>query len=158
MRLRAANPDAVSVGTRRPHLAPSLRTALDVPTVDAEHRNVVTVDRARSRLRTIAAGRCPRCRTGAVFAGWLTMHERCPSCGLRFEREPGYFLGAMYVSYALSVPLLTVAVLVVWWSRPTWTWLPVLAVATALYLPLVPWVFRASRVLWIHLDRTIDPE
>lgn len=86
------------------------------------------------------------------------MHERCPTCGLRFEREPGYFVGAMYISYALSVPILAVLVLGVWWWRPDWSWLPVLAVATVLYLPLVPWLFRTSRVLWIHLDRAVDPD
>ncbi len=31
------------------------------------------------------------------------MHDECPSCGLRFNREPGYFLGAMYVSYGLAL-------------------------------------------------------
>ena len=24
-------------------------------------------------------------------------------CGLKFEREPGYFLGALYISYGLGV-------------------------------------------------------
>jgi len=126
--------------------------------VSAESRRIVPVRRDRGRLRAITGGRCPRCRAGRVFAGRLTMHERCPACGLRFEREPGYFLGAMYVSYALSVPILTVLVLLTWWIMPHWSWLPVLAVATVLYLPAVPWVFRTSRILWIHLDRSVDPE
>ena len=34
------------------------------------------------------------------------MSKRCPACGLKFEREPGYFFGAMYVSYFLSVGIL----------------------------------------------------
>ena len=93
-----------------------------------------------------------------MFAGRLRMHERCPACGLQFEREPGYFVGAMYVSYALSVPIVTALVVLVWSRVPAWSWAPVLGVATLLYLPAVPWVFRASRVLWIHLDRAVDPE
>ena len=32
------------------------------------------------------------------------MNEPCPRCGLRFEREPGYWTGAMVASYALGVP------------------------------------------------------
>ena len=36
------------------------------------------------------------------------MFERCPVCDLRFEREPGYFMGAMYISYVLG--LLVIAV------------------------------------------------
>src|SRR5207248_3419030 len=53
--------------------------------------------------------RCPRCRKGAIyrcslFRGWLSMFERCPVCDLKFEREQGYFVGAMYVSYSRAIP------------------------------------------------------
>ena len=86
------------------------------------------------------------------------MHERCPSCELRFLREPGYFTGAMYFSYTLALPILALLAALVHLVNPTspfhWT---VLA-AALLFLPFVPAVFRASRVLWIHLDRSIDPE
>ena len=51
---------------------------------------------------------CPRCRQGQLFRlpvwrGPIAMHDRCPVCGLKFEREPGYFVGAMYMSYALTL-------------------------------------------------------
>ena len=67
-----------------------------------------------SKLKTIGdilRQRCPRCRTGnifpySVFRGFPRMHERCPACGLKFEREPGYFLGAMYVSYGLGIGII----------------------------------------------------
>jgi hypothetical protein len=38
---------------------------------------------------------CPRCRQGAIFKGrlpHLAIHERCPVCGLKYEREQGYFM------------------------------------------------------------------
>ncbi len=44
-------------------------------------------------------GTCPQCRqkmfTHAVtnLAHFRDMHENCPVCGLKFEREPGFFLG-----------------------------------------------------------------
>ncbi|MBU6274968.1 MAG: DUF983 domain-containing protein, partial [Bacteroidetes bacterium] len=31
------------------------------------------------------------------------MHDDCPHCGFHFEIEPGFFWGAMYISYAFSV-------------------------------------------------------
>ena len=31
------------------------------------------------------------------------MNEFCPHCNLKFEREPGYFYVAMFVSYAFNV-------------------------------------------------------
>ena len=36
------------------------------------------------------------------------MHERCRACGLKFEREDGYFLGAMYIGYGLGVGAIAV--------------------------------------------------
>lgn len=53
--------------------------------------------------------KCPRCRVGNVFVGRTyslkpqKMIEYCSHCNLRYEREPGYFYVAMYVSYALSI-------------------------------------------------------
>ena len=81
------------------------------------------------------------------------MNERCPDCGLRFERAPGYFGGAMYVSYAFSVALLAAFAFAIWlvtgWPAGR------LALSAGLaYLPLVPAVFRYSRVIWIHVDRS----
>ena len=58
--------------------------------------------------------RCPRCLAGRVYRGLLTMNERCPQCGLTFEREPGYFTGAMYASYLLALPLVFAIFLILW--------------------------------------------
>jgi uncharacterized protein (DUF983 family) len=106
--------------------------------------------------------RCPRCRLGkifprSVFVGFPKMHERCPVCQLRFERESGYFLGAMYISYALA--LLTIALIATflwaitdWWITKDTIW------AVFLFLPLAPAITYFSRVLWIYLDQTLDPD
>ncbi|HEY8829040.1 MAG TPA: DUF983 domain-containing protein, partial [Candidatus Limnocylindria bacterium] len=56
-------------------------------------------------LRSILLLLCPRCRRGELFTGLLDMPERCPVCGLVYEREHGYFVGAMAISYGLAVAL-----------------------------------------------------
>lgn len=43
--------------------------------------------------------RCPVCLEGPMFSGLFTLHDRCPRCGHAFIREPGFFQGAIYVSY-----------------------------------------------------------
>jgi hypothetical protein len=85
------------------------------------------------------------------------MHPRCPVCRLDFEPEPGYFTGAMYISYALAVPIVAGLTVLVYRVAPDLPPLWAVLLAGALFVPVVPAVFRASRVLWIHLDRTIDP-
>jgi len=85
------------------------------------------------------------------------MHPRCPVCNLDFEPEPGYFTGAMYISYALAVPIVAGLTVLVYRFVPDLPPLRAVLLAGGLFVPVVPLVFRASRVLWIHLDRTIDP-
>jgi hypothetical protein len=55
-----------------------------------------------SRLAAIVKQQCPRCLRGQVFATLFRMHEQCPVYRLPFEREPGYFTGAMYLSYGVA--------------------------------------------------------
>lgn len=80
----------------------------------------------------------------------------CPVCGLRYLRESGYFLGAMYVSYGLGVltilPVAVVLAIVVEW--PLWA---VLAVMFAQTLVSMPVFFRYSRIIWLHVDQMLDP-
>lgn len=85
------------------------------------------------------------------------MQERCPGCGLKFEREQGYFLGAMYISYALALVTI-VAFGLLLWASTLWSLQRIALWATLLFLPLAPTLTLFSRVLWIYLDRAMDPE
>ena len=115
-----------------------------------------------SWVRDILCQRCPRCRTGSIFhysifRGFPPMHERCSVCDLKFEREPGYFLGAMYVSYGLGLGIITLIATLLWsvtgwWITKDTIW------AVVLFLPLAPTLTLFARVVWIYLDQTIDPE
>ena len=68
-----------------------------------EQRN--NVPRAVRLLMRGLCLRCPRCGARSLFLTWFTMHECCFVCQLRFEREQGYFLGAMYINYGVTVVL-----------------------------------------------------
>ncbi len=116
------------------------------------------VAREISDLRRLV---CPRCRRGRIFSAPvyrapLAMFERCDSCGLRYEREQGYFLGAMYVSYGLSIPPILLMVLALWLGGH-WPLDWCCAIAFLIYLPFVPLVARYSRAVWMYLDQRFDP-
>jgi uncharacterized protein (DUF983 family) len=51
----------------------------------------------------------------SIFRGFPRMHDRCPVCDLKFEREPGYFLGARYVSFGLGIVIVTIFAALLWW-------------------------------------------
>ena len=105
------------------------------------------------RMGAIFRQRCPRCLKGKVFGGFIKMNENCPECGYHFEREQGYFLGAMYASYFLSVPavgLLTWAINE--WLVPSWTLEQAIFLAAPPFILVSPLLFRYSRVVWMHMD------
>lgn len=90
-----------------------------------------------------------------MFATVWRMHEECPRCGIRFEREPGYFVGAMYFGY--FVGLLTLIPLVVLAFVLDWNgWIAGILAQVQIIL-LLPLLFRYSRVIWLHMDELIDP-
>jgi uncharacterized protein DUF983 len=93
----------------------------------------------------------------SIYRGLPKMYERCPVCDLKLEREEGYFLGAMYISYGLALPTIAVLAVVVW-AVTRWTLERVVIAGILLFVPLSPAVSRLSRILWIYFDRKIDPE
>ena len=124
----------------------------------------------RSALSSILLQLCPRCRAGRIFRsnvywgiewgvywGFPKMNDCCPACGLLFNREPGYFLGAMYISYALGLAVVATFG-VIFWVLTSWGFTKVAIWALVCFLPFAPMLTFLSRVLWIYLDQTIDPE
>jgi uncharacterized protein (DUF983 family) len=105
------------------------------------------------RFTAILRQRCPVCLQGPMFSYLFTTRTTCPVCGHKFEREPGFFQGAMYVSYTLGVfifallALFAELVLV-----PRVGIFRGLGVAVVVYMFLVPLIFRYSRVIWAHFN------
>jgi uncharacterized protein (DUF983 family) len=95
--------------------------------------------------------RCPRCGRTDLFPGWFRMHERCEACGLRYEREQGFFVGAIYVNYAVTAVVAVGSVLGLDWAvgLDLRTQL-VVGIMLALLVPVA--FFRYSRSLWLVLD------
>jgi len=95
--------------------------------------------------------RCPRCGQTDLFSGRFTMRECCAVCGLRYEREQGYFVGAIYVNYAATAVVSVGTVLaldqIVGLSLPAQL---ATGIALSLLVPLA--FFRYSRSLWLVLD------
>ena len=114
-----------------------------------------------SALAGMLQQRCPRCRSGNIFRKSLFlfpgMHERCPACDLKFEREPGYFLGAMYIGCGLALVTIAILSLLLWWFF-RWQIQNAVIGGVVLFLPFAPFLTVMARVLWIYLDQSIDPD
>jgi hypothetical protein len=108
-------------------------------------------------LYSVSKNKCPRCHAGDVFISknpfnlktFDKLHDKCSSCGLLYEKEPGFFYGAMYVSYALMVA----------WFVFTWGVneffigvgaFPYLTFLGLSIILLMTPTFRISRLLWLN--------
>ncbi len=81
------------------------------------------------------------------------MVERCPGCGLRFEREEGYWVGAMIVNIAVAeLSFLTVLVggIALTWPDVPWGLLTVVAVGVNAVVPIA--FYPHSKTIWMALD------
>lgn len=104
-------------------------------------------------LRRAARLRCPRCGGGGLFTRWFGMVPVCPTCRLDFEREEGYWTGAMMVNLAVTEGVfLVVFVGLVLATAPDVPWRTVLIVVVALNLALPLVFFPFSRTLWLAGD------
>jgi hypothetical protein len=91
-----------------------------------------------------------------MFRGMLSMNARCAHCGLWFERGPGYFLGSIYVNYALTATIATaayVAPMLAGHRSPTW----LLAAATAFCIVFPLAFFSRARSLWLAINHWLSP-
>ena len=100
------------------------------------------------------SNRCPNCETGKIFKNLFKMNTLCPVCNTRFEREPGYFIGAMIASYFLGVflalPTLLASVFLFDLSMVL-----ALFLSSAQLILFQPILFRTSRILWIRIEAAL---
>jgi uncharacterized protein (DUF983 family) len=107
-------------------------------------------------LEAFIKAKCPRCRRGDIYStptysfGGQKMHERCSHCGLHYEREPGYWYVAMFVSYAFNVAeMVTFAIglHILTGSNSPWVYV---AVLMGVIFLLSPFNYRYSRVALLY--------
>jgi uncharacterized protein (DUF983 family) len=98
--------------------------------------------------------RCGRCGSGHLFHHYLSMVPDCPRCNLHFEREPGYFAGALAVNIIATGALFTVSfVIALVLTIPEIPVVPLLSILLpiALFGPILFYPF--SKTVWVAVDR-----
>ena len=107
--------------------------------------------------------RCPNCGKGKLFRRGFTMYEKCPVCGWRYEREEGYWTGAVAVNLVVTELLIALvavplAVALALAQKPV-TLLIIIGLPLPFILPLL--FFRHAKSLWMSIDfmvHPVDPE
>ncbi len=98
--------------------------------------------------------KCPQCEEGKMFYGVFKMHEHCPNCGMKYEKEQGYFTAAIFVGnflYGLVVaPTILIMSAI---DEPIWK---IVLVLGGFSLITVPLIFRYSRSILLYIDHITD--
>lgn len=110
-----------------------------------------------SYVSNVLKGTCPNCGETKVFKEkgnplifkMPVMHEKCHKCNYSFNREPGFYFGAMYMSYALTVAEM-VSVFVLGLLAGVGFLKMFFAVIVVVFL-LSTFNFRISRLMWLNL-------
>jgi uncharacterized protein (DUF983 family) len=118
-----------------------------------------------SKLYSIFKSKCPKCNEGKFFVSHPydlskvgDIHENCDKCGLKYEREIGFYYGAMYVAYALGV-----ALFVTFWvsfnlffENISLAWqIGSIIVGT---IVLSPYIYALSKIIWANLFIKYDKD
>jgi len=109
----------------------------------------------RSYISALLHGKCPRCREGNIFKSPATkvskfnvMNETCPHCGVGLAPEPGFYQGAMFVSYAFAVAVIVIVGLLLYYLGDPSEWVYIGIVVVVMFL-LSPLNYRYSRILYL---------
>lgn len=111
----------------------------------------------KSLANAIAGAKCPKCREGNIFPvspfsyrKLTVIHSRCTVCDASLVPEPGFYDGAMYISYAFSVALMVISLVAinVLVAKPElWMYL---STVVGLTLVLMPAMLRYSKALYLY--------
>jgi uncharacterized protein (DUF983 family) len=102
--------------------------------------------------------RCPVCGGGKVFRGYFSLEDACRSCGFAFEREEGYWVGAMILNIGGAQVMFFaffIGGMVLTWPDPPWTVFLVGGIALMAAFPIV--FYPYSKLLWLWGDLAIRP-
>ncbi|MBA4317451.1 MAG: DUF983 domain-containing protein [Flavobacterium sp.] len=116
-----------------------------------------------SKLNSILTGSCPRCQNESMyldknplhFSKMLKMNEKCSHCGLKYQIEPSFFYGAMYVSYGLNVALGVAAFVISYLIFNSSIKTAFIAIIIS-NIVLFPFVLRWSRNIYINMFVSFD--
>lgn len=119
----------------------------------------------RSKLYSILRLKCPRCHAGDLFSNKNPynlkdldkMPDYCPKCGEDFQREVGFYYGAMMVSHATTTVIAVVVHAIVFYFYG-WEIAPNLISITVIIVVFFSIIFRISRAIWINMFSKYDPE
>ena len=117
------------------------------------------------KIYSIITGSCPVCHEESMYKESNPyklkyihdMHEHCSNCGTKYQIEPSFFYGAMYVSYALGVAIAVATFIITYFFMGLEVFASFMSIIGVLIL-LMPVMMRLSRNIWINFFFSYKPK
>jgi len=115
-------------------------------------------------LYSIFNSKCPKCNLGELYIDRNPYHlsklgqmkKQCDCCGQLYEPETGFYYGAMYVSYAVSIIAMFIPAAILYFGFDAGFKI-LLAVIFGIYIAFFPLIFRISRNIWLNIFVKYNP-
>ncbi len=120
----------------------------------------------KDKIYSVFKGKCPACLQGDVFKSTAIynpkkfdkMYDKCTHCGHKYEIENGFWYGAMYVSYGMTVAFSVATFVLTYLIYPAAdAWL-YFGLIVFVLVALVPISFRYSRLIWMNMFTSFNPD
>ncbi|MES2747311.1 MAG: DUF983 domain-containing protein [Bacteroidota bacterium] len=111
-----------------------------------------------STLNSILTGSCPKCQEESMYVvknpyllkTLYKMNKECSHCHTRYEIEPSFFYGAMYVSYGVSIAFGVAFFVIAYYLFQTSAKTAMVALIVGI-IALMPVIARLSRNIYINM-------
>jgi hypothetical protein len=84
------------------------------------------------------------------------MHEACSHCELSFEPEPGYYFGAMFISYAINTAIFVSVWIILSLVYPDYSPVEMILLLLLISVICLPLIYRISRTIWLSIFVKFD--
>lgn len=118
-----------------------------------------------NKLYSILFGACPKCHEESMYvtknpyllSETLKMHDRCSNCNLKYQIEPSFFYGSMYVSYGVGIAFAVAAFVISFLFLGSSLTIAFISIVGTL-IAFMPIIMRLSRNIWINMFVHYEPK
>ncbi|MBL6658461.1 MAG: DUF983 domain-containing protein [Flavobacteriales bacterium] len=111
-----------------------------------------------SKLFSILKFKCPNCHEGEFFISHPydlkkigDLHNECSECHLKFSKEPGFYFGAMYVSYGLGIAIFVSVFVANKILNFNLSLFEIFILVGLILFAGTPYLFHLSKIIWANI-------
>ena len=112
-----------------------------------------------TKMYSIFKMKCPHCHEGDFyissnpynFKNAGDVHDTCHVCHRKLSKEPGFYIGAMYVAYGLGVAVLVSVIVATYVLFPEASTGVYIGIISVILFIAGPYLYALSKIIWANM-------